>query len=128
MDLNINNIEVCTDIPECITAKEIKHTIQNDDSLKEQMTYLIHEWPLARGEVKDELQSYLPFRDNIIVNDSITMMRRRRRIPFSLNKRELQQLHVIHMEIEKTRLLAHDSIYWFNINFDIENAVCLTFR
>ena len=32
-------------------------------------------------------------------------------------------MHVNHMEIEKTRLLAHDSIFSVNIIHDIENAV-----
>ena len=52
-------------------------------------------------------------------------------IPDILKTQALDQLHVIHMGIEKTKLLACESIYWVNINGDIENyikifATCLT--
>ena len=50
-----------------------------------------------------------------------------------LQKRTLKQLHVNHMSIEKTRLLACESIHSININADIENAtkncpICLDFQ
>ena len=35
----------------------------------------------------------------------------------------LKQLHSNHMGIEKTRLLVYKSVYWVNMNADIENAV-----
>ena len=44
-------------------------------------------------------------------------------IPMSLQERALEQLHVNHMDIEKTRFLACQSIYGNNISADIENAI-----
>ena len=54
-------------------------------------------------------------------------------IPEVLKQQALDQLHVNHMCIEKTKLLGHKSIYWVNINNDIENHVkncstCLEFQ
>ena len=54
-------------------------------------------------------------------------------IPEILKTQALDQLHINHMAIEKTKLLAHESIYWVNINDDIENFIkhcttCLTFQ
>ena len=46
--------------------------------------------------------------------------------PVSLQKGTLDQLHVNHNGIEKTRLLAHESIYWININADIEYAISIS--
>ena len=43
-------------------------------------------------------------------------------LPESL-KLALEQLHINHMGIEKTKLLAHESIYWININGDIEKHI-----
>ena len=51
------------------------------------------------------------------------MKSRRRLIPVSPQKTVLHQLHTNHMGIEKTRLLVHESIYWININDDIENVI-----
>ena len=42
-------------------------------------------------------------------------------IPEILKIQVLEQLHINHMGIVKTKLLAHESIYWCNINDDIEN-------
>ena len=42
-------------------------------------------------------------------------------IPKELWKQALEQLHSNHMGIEKTRILACESIYWMNMNACIEN-------
>ena len=44
-------------------------------------------------------------------------------IPTSLWKKGLDWLHTTHMGIQKTRLLAHKSIYWVNIHADIEDTI-----
>ena len=54
-------------------------------------------------------------------------------IPYSLRQQVLTQLHTSHMGIEKTELLAHDSVFWSNVNADIEGyikhcATCLKFQ
>ena len=46
-------------------------------------------------------------------------------IPERLKQQALDQLHVNHMGMEKTKLLACNSVYWVNINNDIENHVKL---
>ena len=40
-----------------------------------------------------------------------------------LQQRALGQLHINNMGTEKTRLLAYESIYWININVDLEIAM-----
>ena len=47
-------------------------------------------------------------------------------IPVSVQEKTLDQLHLIHMGIEKTKLLAHKSIYWININTYIEKQLKIT--
>ena len=42
-------------------------------------------------------------------------------IPEILKHKCWIQLHVNHMGIEKTKLLAHESVYWVDINDDTEN-------
>ena len=54
-------------------------------------------------------------------------------IPDSLKQQVLTQLHTSHMGIEKTKLLAHDSVFWSNINANIKAyikhcATCLEFQ
>ena len=54
--LNINVIVVCTDIQECMMAKEIIYTKQDDNHLSALTPYVIHGSPLTMAEVKKELQ------------------------------------------------------------------------
>ena len=54
-------------------------------------------------------------------------------IPEVLNPQVLDQLHINHMGIDKTKLLAYESIYWASINNNTENYIkicitCLTFQ
>ena len=56
--LNINAIEMCTDIPECKPAKEIWHVTQADDHLNTLTAYVINLWPSVRIKVKEEIQPY----------------------------------------------------------------------
>ena len=57
------------------------------------------------------------------VIDGIIMKGRHVIVPEMLKTQALEQLHINHMGIEKTKLLTHDSIYWVNINDDIENFI-----
>ena len=54
-------------------------------------------------------------------------------IPAVLKHQVFDQLHTNHMDIEKTKLLAHESVYWVNINTDIDKHIkrcntCLEFQ
>ena len=41
----------------------------------------------------------------------------------SLQKQALEQLHINYMQIDKTKLLACESLYWIGMNMDIENHI-----
>ena len=55
--------------------------------------------------------------------DGIILKGRHVIIPEILKAKALDQLHVTHMGIGKTKLLACESMYWININDDIENFI-----
>ena len=44
-------------------------------------------------------------------------------IPQDLKQQVLDQLHLNHMSIKKAKLLTCESVYWVNINNNIENHV-----
>ena len=74
-------------------------------------------------EVQKELKPYWLFRDQITVIDWIAIKGRRKILPISLQDKAITQLHISHMDIDKTRVLACKSIYWMNININIEEAI-----
>ena len=61
--------------------------------------------------------------------NGIAIKVRRIIISFLLQRQILEQLYSNHMDIEKTRLLVRESVYWVNMNADIENNImhCATF-
>ena len=65
----------------------------------------------------------LAFRDELSVEDGILLKGTRVIIPESMQSFILDRLHYGHLGIEKTRLRAKDSVYWININRDIETTV-----
>ena len=115
------------------TVEEIRSVTLEDDNIGALSTYMIHAWPSTKAKVIKEIHQSWPFRDETLVIDLIVMKDRRMIIPASLQKRALDQPHVNHMGIEKTRLLACKSIYWRNIKSKIEYAIkyfsaCLDFQ
>ena len=82
------------------------------------------------------MRPFWSFKVNMAVIDGVIMKGRCIIIPKpqqALKQQALDQLHVNHMGIEKTKLLACKSIYWVNVNSDIENYIkncttCLAFQ
>ena len=121
MNLNINVVERCIDFPKGMIAEEIRHTTQACSHLSTLVEYVIHDWPSPEAKVKEEVQLYWQFRDNMLVSDGI-VMKSRIAIPTSLQQRRLEQLHINYMGIERAKLLAKESMYLVNINADIKTA------
>ena len=80
-----------------------------------------------------DMRTYWTLWDDMAVIDMIIMKGRHIVICEILKMQALDQLHVNHMGIEKTKLLACNSVYWVDINDDIEKHIkncstCLTFQ
>ena len=109
-------------------AEKSWHVPQASDDLYVLTAYVTYGWLSTKAEVKKEFQLYQPFQEDIAVTDEMLMKDRRIIVLDSPQHIALMQLHITYMGIEKTILLAHKSVYWININNDIENAIksCLT--
>ena len=71
----------------------------------------------------NNLKPYWSYNDKLAVIDGVVMKGRCIIIPTSLKQQVLDQLHTNHMVIEKTKLLTHESVYWADINADIEKHI-----
>ena len=81
-------------------------------------------WPEIKDEVEQDIRAYWSFKDDMAVIDGIIMKGRCMLLYQRILKTQaLDQLHINHMGIEKTKLLACESIYWVNINDNIENFI-----
>ena len=73
------------------------------------------------------------YREELAVMDGIILKGKCIIIQNSLKEQVLNQLHTNHMGIEKTKLLAHECVYWPRINADIKKYIkqfvtCLQFQ
>ncbi|CAB3990867.1 Retrovirus-related Pol poly from transposon [Paramuricea clavata] len=80
-------------------------------------------WPEKRSECPAYLHPYWNYRDELTVSNGMILKGSRIVIPRFLQTEVLQQLHYAHQGAEKCKLRAKGSIFWANINRDIEEMV-----
>ena len=73
-----------------------------------------------KDELCADLRPYWLYRGELVVIDGIIFKGRHIVIPNSLKQQVLDWFHTNHMGIEKPKVLAHESVYWSNINADIK--------
>ena len=120
MDVQVDAIQTATDMPECISMAEIQQALSLDNHLQQLKGIINTGWPDSRDKLHVDLQPYWSYRDELAVTDGIILKGRCIIMPNSLRKQLLNQLHTNHMAIEKTKLLAHECVYWPSINTDIK--------
>ena len=133
MDVWVDAIQNATDMPECILMAEIQQASSQDAHLQQLKSFIIAGWPDTKDKLHADLRPYWSYRDELAVIDGVILKGRCIVIPNSLRQQVLNQLHTNHMGIEKTKLLALESVYWSSINADIESyikhcATCLEFQ
>ena len=133
MDIRIDAIQSTTDIPKCILIPQIQQASAQDEHLQCLKNYIIAGWPSTKEDLHSDLRPYWSYRDDLAVIDGVVMKGRCIIIPAVLKQQVLDQLHLNHMGIKKTKLLMHESVYWVDINTDIDKHIkscnrCLEFQ
>lgn len=74
------------------------------------------------------LRKYWSFRDELSLEDGIILKGNRIVIAEQMQAQILSKLHEAHQGMNKTKLRAKETVYWYNINEDIENmcSTCTT--
>ena len=120
MDIRIDTIQKVTTIPECVSISQIQQATAQDNHFQCLKSFIIAGWPSTKDELHGDLRPYWSYRDKLAVIDGVVMEGRYILIPTNLQQQVLDQLHTNHMGIEKTKLLAHKSVYWADIYTYIE--------
>ena len=103
--------------------KELRNKTKDDQVLRTLSETIVTGWPKTIKELPTSIRSYWAFRDELSVEDGILLKGTRVIIPESMQPFILDRLHYGHLGIDNTRLRAKDSVYWININRDIETTV-----
>jgi len=121
-DINVQIHVVCCQFSEDILSRIRENTNKDPElaALKEQV-YI--GWPENYKKVPDILKPYWSYRDEIAVEDGILMKGYRIIIPKSMQQETLTKLHASHQGTIKTKLRARTSVYWNELNKDIDNII-----
>ena len=120
LDLKIHDIYINTSNERCMSlAKET----DKDEILIALKNVIIKGWPNTRSECPQNLRKFWTFRDELSILDRLVLKGIRIVIPTQCQSEVLEKLHKGHFGIDRTRLRAKDTVYWPEINVDIETLV-----
>lgn len=118
-DMNVQIHTVMTEFSDRMLQR-IKEETAKDYQLNALKEIVFSGWPERIQETTALTKPYWNYRDEISLEEGILLKSRRIIIPSSMKKEILQKLHEPHLGIEKTKLRARTSVFWININRDIE--------
>ena len=84
---------------------------------------IIKGWPERRDECPQNLRNFWNYRDELSILDGLVLKGIRIVIPEQCKTEVLEKLHEGHFGIEHTKLRARDSVYWLQINKDVETLI-----
>ena len=120
LDLKIQDVYLNTSNERCMSlAKET----DKDETLVTLKNVIIKGWPSTRNECPQNLRKFWTFRDELSILDGLVLKGVRIIIPVQCQAEVLEKLHEGHFGIDCTRLRAKDTVYWPEINADIEALI-----
>ena len=106
---------------------EFKHKLRtktnNDPILCYVKQYVETGWPDKSRECVDPARAYYSLRDNLFVANDILLFGNRIVIPRVLRPELLERIHVGHQGQTRCKRLARKSVFWPNMNQDIDELV-----
>ena len=120
LDLNIQDIYLNASKDRCISlAKET----ENDETLIALKNMVLKGWPDKRDECPEILKPYWTYRDELSILDGLVLKGTMIIIPISCRDDVLDKVHEGHFGIERMKLRARDTVYWPQMNHDIETLI-----
>ncbi|XP_041461610.1 uncharacterized protein K02A2.6-like [Lytechinus variegatus] len=102
---------------------ELQRETANDPVLRSLWQIVTQGWPETIQELPTSLRQFWSYRDEIGVSHGVLFKGSQVIIPKTLRNDILRQLHLGHMGIESTRRLARETVFWPNINKDIDQLI-----
>ena len=120
LDLKIQDVYLNTSNDRCLSlAKET----DKDETLIALKNVIIKGWPSMRNDCPHNLRKFWMFRDELSILDGLVLKGIRMVVPVQCQAEVLEKLHEGHFGIDHTKLRAKDTVYWPEINADIETLI-----
>ena len=118
LDLEVKPITLLNFTPDRLST--IRKETSEDPELRLLMQMIIDGWPDDIKQCTPEIRHFFSYRESLAMENGVIFKGRQVLIPEASRKDILKQLHTSHQGIKKTQLLARESVFWENINKDIE--------
>ena len=118
-DLNVQIHDVCPQFSSGCLQK-IRAETAEDPELSALKEVVYNGWPTTVRELPPLVRPYWTYREELSVEDSLLFKGHRIIIPQAIQGDILSKLHASHQGTEKTKLRARTSVFWRNLNKDIE--------
>lgn len=102
---------------------ELQTETEKDAQLKQIKSYCVNDWPKDKEKCPPEIRYFYGLKDEILLDDGLLFYNERLIVPKKMHKLILNQLHEPHFGLTKTKQRARFSVFWQNINNDIEQIV-----
>ena len=103
--------------------KKIKKLTKTDSSLQLLQRTMMKGWPTSKQSCPPDVQPFWDSRHDLTVVEDLVIKGSRIVIPKKLQAEVLEKLHSAHQGMDRTKRRARQSIYWPNMNREIEKLV-----
>lgn len=101
----------------------LRAATKEDAELNILSKYVVTGFPLSRREMHSNIRNYWSFRDELSMEDGILLKGSRIIVPLSLQPAFLEDIHTGHLGITRCQQRARSSVYWPNIDRDIQELI-----
>lgn len=113
--------------------EEIREACNADPTLTKLKEYVRSGWPKYKGNIPLSLYAYWPIKDSIHEENGLLFVENKIIIPAQCRSAILYKLHEGHLGMDKCKARARETMYWPNMNRDIDEYVsqcptCATYR
>lgn len=105
-----------------VQLEQIRLETERDPLAKEVYNFVINGWPI-NTKVKDSLKRFYSVKDSLDTDSGCLFYGNRVFIPCSIREKVLSLIHREHVGVVKCKQLARNSVWWPNIDQDIEYFV-----
>ena len=107
----------------CDSLQQLRLATQADDKLAILKHTIMQGWPRTIKQVPPELQPYWTFREELTIDDGLTLKGTRIVIPSKQCQAILKQIHKGYLGLNKCKLRAKETVYWPRLNTELEDLV-----
>ena len=105
----------------CLT--ELQTATKSDKLLCRLMKIIMSGWPDDKKCVREDLKTYYTFREELSVQDGLIFKGDRIVVPTTMQTEIKERLHSSHIGVQGCLRRARETVYWPNMNADIEDYI-----